>query len=180
MTAAQHGFHGVTPEPNCYGVRHQLPHRIRIRFHRQLSPQHLRSLIWLLEQHVPEAQVRTVAAGLGVVISSVDATATLVNPLPWIDQALASPPVPLPEPPPTRFVRLMRQSHQGSLKVLMALAIAGWALPILPGTPFFLLAWGMGWRPEPIPGRARPGGRSAHKKSISSQGETTLAAWQSH
>jgi hypothetical protein len=33
--------------------------------------------------------------------------------------------------------------------VLMALAIAGWALPILPGTPFFLLAWWMGWRPEP-------------------------------
>lgn len=30
----------------------------------------------------------------------------------------------------------------------MALAIAGWALPILPGTPFFLMAWWLGWRPE--------------------------------
>ena len=41
------------------------------------------------------------------------------------------------------------RSRQGSIKVLMALAIAGWILPILPGTPFFLLAWWLGWRPEP-------------------------------
>ena len=44
--------------------------------------------------------------------------------------------------------RWLGQTRQGSIRVLMALAIAGWALPILPGTPFFLMAWWLGWRPE--------------------------------
>lgn len=47
--------------------------------------------------------------------------------------------------------RWLGQTRQGSIKVLMALAVAGWALPILPGTPFFLLAWWLGWRPAPKP-----------------------------
>lgn len=71
------------------------------------------------------------------------------------------------------LMRLLRQSRQGSQKVLIALAIAGWALPILPGTPFFLLAWWLGWRPEQRTDRgAQPS--QASKAIISCEG-TSLA-----
>ena len=66
-----------------------------------------------------------------------------------LDAALRAPSPHGPAEPPTALQRWLMQSRQGSIKVLMALAIAGWVLPILPGTPFFLLAWWLGWRPEP-------------------------------
>ena len=31
---------------------------------------------------------------------------------------------------------------------MIVMAILGWILPILPGTPFFFVAWWLGWRPS--------------------------------
>lgn len=137
-------------------VRHQLPHRLRIDFGERLSPEQMRSVIWLLEHQHPEAIVRAAASGHGLVIVSRSADQPLQDPLPKLAAVLAQPIAHLPEPPPSSWQLLRRRSHQRTLRVLMALAIAGWALPILPGTPFFLLAWWMGWRPEPQPAAATP------------------------
>ena len=54
-------------------------------------------------------------------------------------------------PPPSRWQLAQAQLRQGSIKVFLALAVAGWVLPILPGTPFFLVAWWLGWRPPAKP-----------------------------
>ena len=134
-----------------YRVKHRLSHRIRIDFGERLTPEQLRSVIWLLEHHDPDATIRPAASGHGLVISSPGPEHPLIDPLPKLDQVLCEPVAHLSEPPPQGLQKLLRQSHQGALKVLITLAIAGWALPILPGTPFFLLAWWMGWRPEPRP-----------------------------
>lgn len=131
-----------------YQIRHRLPHRIRLHFPEQLSPEQQRSIIWMLEHTCPGIAVRAAASGHGLVISSGSSERPLHDPLPQLDQLLAQPLAPLPEPPPQGLQRVLRQTHQGTLKLLMALAIAGWALPILPGTPFFVLAWWLGWRPE--------------------------------
>jgi len=144
-------------------VRHQLPHRLRIDFGERLSREQMRSLIWLLEHEHPEAIVREAASGRGLVIVGRRSDQLLRDPLATLAAVLAQPIAHLPEPPPPGWQLLLRQSHQRTLKILMALAIAGWALPILPGTPFFLLAWWMGWRPpEPksqadrLPSAAEP------------------------
>jgi hypothetical protein len=81
----------------------------------------------------------------------------------------------LSELPPQGVQKLIRQSHQGTLKLLITLAIAGWALPILPGTPFFLLAWWMGWRPEPRAVNAIGPADVDQDKPISSQGASMRA-----
>lgn len=141
----------MTADLPVYAIQHRIPHRIRIRFHNRLSAEQLRSVVWLLEHQCPEARVRLSAGGRGLVICANDPTSPLPALEERLDQVLREPTAPLPEPPPIALVRLLRQSHQGSLKLLIALAIAGWALPVLPGTPFFVLAWWLGWRPEPKP-----------------------------
>ena len=53
-----------------------------------------------------------------------------------------------PEPPPTRFESFRLQAVNVSIQGSLILAVLGWILPILPGTPFFLVAWWLGWRPS--------------------------------
>jgi len=158
-------------------VRHQLPHRLRIDFGERLSPEQMRSVLWLLEHQHPEAVVREAASGHGLVITSRSPDQPLEDPLPKLAAVLDQPIAHLPEPPPSGWQKLVRQSHQRTIKLLMALAIAGWALPILPGTPFFLLAWWMGWRPEPkgTGSERRECETPDHSKSIASQGESIRA-----
>ena len=171
-------------------MRHQLPHRLRIDFGERLSPEQMRSVIWLLEHQHPETIVREAASGHGLVIVSRALDRPLLDPLHKLAAVLDQPLAHLPELPPPGWQLLLRQSHQGTLKLLMALAIAGWVLPILPGTPFFLLAWWMGWRPEPRPSASKPARSepgtsepgaiqasrlSAQPKSITSQGASSRA-----
>lgn len=158
---------------NTYRVKHRLPHRVRIDFGERLTPEQMRSVIWLLEHHDPDATVRPAASGHGLVICSRNPEQPLIDPLPRLEQVLRQPVAHLSEPPPQGMQKWIRQSHQGTLKLLITLAIAGWALPILPGTPFFLLAWWMGWRPEPR--AASTGDPSAQDKPISNQGESIRA-----
>jgi len=165
----------VTPLTS-FRVKHQLPHRVRIDFGSRLNVEQLRSVIWLLEHHDPGATVRSVAGGRGLVICSRNPERPLDDPLPRLEQVLVGPIAHLPELPPKGLQRVLLRSRQGTLKVLISLAIAGWILPILPGTPFFLLAWWMGWRPEPR--AAGDATEPAQENPSSSQGASTLAERQ--
>lgn len=66
----------------------------------------------------------------------------------WLHQFLDSAEIHGPINPPTKSELLMNQAKLWSIKSLMVMAVLGWILPVLPGTPFFLLAWWMGWRPS--------------------------------
>jgi hypothetical protein len=164
----------VTTQPT-YRVKHRLPHRVRIDFGERLSPEQLRSVIWLLEHHDPAAVVRPAASGHGLVICSTSPDQPLHDPLARLDQVLCEPVAHLIELPPQGLQKLIRQSRQGTLKLLITLAIAGWALPILPGTPFFLLAWWMGWRPEPKTSTTNGSNPLDQDRPISNQGESIRA-----
>ena len=149
-----------------FTVEHWVPHRIRIRFRERMKVEQLRSLIWLLEQHLPGAQVRQTAAGLGLVLSSPDPSQPLEDPVPLLLQLIEQPLAHLNEPPARGLRLIWQRSQQPTLKLLISLAIAGWALPLLPGTPFFLLAWWLGWRPD------QPG---TNDNNTSKNGATTRA-----
>lgn len=135
-------------QPRHLRIRHQLPHRLRVDFGEPLSPGDLRSLIWHLEQQHPAAIIRPTSSRQGLVIVSRDPADPLTDPLGSLESLLSQPLTPIPEPAPTGWQLFLAESLQRSRQLLIALAIAGWVLPILPGTPFFLLAWWIGWRPE--------------------------------
>ena len=136
--------------PIALNIRHQLPHRLRLDCAQELSNEQLHLIEAALQQLQPDWLVRTAAHRRGLVVSSLPeqrvCPAVVAH---LLDAALRAPSLHGPAEPPTALQRWLMRSRQGSIKVLMALAIAGWILPILPGTPFFLLAWWLGWRPEP-------------------------------
>ena len=53
-----------------------------------------------------------------------------------------------PERPPTKLDLLIIDSKKISAQAMLVLAFLGWILPVMPGTPFFLIAWALGWRPK--------------------------------
>ena len=49
--------------------------------------------------------------------------------------------------PPSLWQQRKKKMNHIFIQVMMFFAIMGWILPIMPGTPFFLIAWSIGWRP---------------------------------
>ncbi len=133
-------------------IRHQLPHRLRFDSAAPLSAERLLLIQTALQELEPSGLVRASAHRHGLVVTCHEEQRlcpALVAGL--VHAAVLAPDLHGPALPPTALDRWLGQTRQGSIKVLMALAVAGWALPILPGTPFFLLAWWLGWRPAPKP-----------------------------
>ena len=133
-------------------IRHQLPHRLRLDSAEPLNTEQLLLIQSALQQLEPSWLVRASAHRHGLVVSTHEEQRicpALVAGL--VHSALQAPDLHGPAEPPTALDRWLGQTRQGSIKLLMALAVAGWVLPILPGTPFFLLAWWLGWRPDPQP-----------------------------
>ena len=52
-----------------------------------------------------------------------------------------------PYSPPTLWQLRRKKLNNVLIQMMIFFAIMGWILPIMPGTPFFLVAWSMGWRP---------------------------------
>jgi hypothetical protein len=151
-------------DPQPYVVEHRLHHRVRIRFQEPLAPSLMRSLIWLIDQHQMGIALRPTASGKGLVLWCQDPEQPISKGLRLLEAMLLQPPAHLVAPPEPGLRGVLQRSRLGGIKVLMALAVAGWALPVLPGTPFFLMAWWLGWRPE-----------TSQRNPTSRNGERTLA-----
>ena len=131
-------------------IRHHLPHRLRIDLAEPLSSERLELITALLERVQPGLSVRCTAHRHGVVVACpVDQRVCPALVISLVEASLQASSIHGPSAPPSAVERWLGSTRQGSIKVLMALAVAGWILPVLPGTPFFLLAWWLGWRPEP-------------------------------
>jgi len=138
--------------PVVFTIRHQLPHRLRLGLSQPFSSDRLNWAADFLSDLYPSVLVRPSAHGRGFVLLSMTRSehlplcpalaATLLN------ESLLAPPMQGPDSPPTEMELVLVRARRVSIKFLMALAVAGWILPILPGTPFFLLAWWLGWRPD--------------------------------
>lgn len=149
----------------AYVVEHRLHHRVRIRFRRPLTPQRMQSLLWLMEQHQAGIALRSACSGRGLVLWCLDPEQSIHQGLQLLEQTIQLPPAHLAAAPKQGLPGVLQRSRLGGIRILMALAVAGWALPVLPGTPFFLMAWWLGWRPP----------QPSQRNTTSTNGDRTLA-----
>lgn len=108
-------------------VAHVLPGRLRLRFQPPLPITQASGIQQHLQNHWPHLSVRLWGVGKGLVIE---------NPQAPLAPDLVTTLLDLLHDPPTH----QPQAREALVQALMALAVLGWALPLLPGTPFFLLA----------------------------------------
>ena len=130
-------------------VVHHLTHRIRLRFQEPLAAPQLNRIRHHFQQSCPALAIRVVSSGFGLVIQASDCQLKLEfsEVYDLLLEAYEAGPLHTLAPPPTVLEIGLEKTRQGSIKLFLGLAIAGWILPILPGTRFFLMAWWLGWRP---------------------------------
>ena len=122
---------------------------MRFIFSNTLSPLEYLFLNSTFSYYYPYLILRQASLGQGCVVASVqDNRIDAIKIQIWLDQYFLSPLPQGPIPPPTKLERVGLQTKKISIQAMLVLALLGWVLPILPGTPFFLMAWWLGWRPS--------------------------------
>ena len=131
-------------------IKHATKERLRFEFPRTLSPQEFNLLHATVKYKYPWLEIFPSSLRSGCVVrrtsdKQIDSK-VLLNELDGFFQEC----FPLgPALPPTRFESFRLQAVNVGIQGSLVLAVLGWILPILPGTPFFLVAWWLGWRPSP-------------------------------
>jgi len=130
-------------------IVHCLPNRIRLRFAEPLASLQIECIQLYIQQLALPMIARPVTGGQGLVVEILDSNKQITAPdvVAHIEMAANAGPLHSVSPPPTPQQIRLEKVRQNSIRVLMALAFAGWVLPVLPGLPFFLGAWWLGWRP---------------------------------
>ena len=130
-------------------VVHHLTHRIRLRFREPLAGPQLNRIRHHFQQSRPALAIRVVSYGSGLVIQASDFQLKLEisEVYDLLLEAYEAEPLHTVAPPPTVLEIGLEKTRQGSITLFFGLAIAVRILPIIPGTPFFLVAWWLGWRP---------------------------------
>lgn len=158
-------------------VVHHLPHRIRLKFREPLAGPQLHRIRHHFQQSCPALAIRVVGSGYGLVIqgSNPQLELEIAEVYALLLEAYEADPLHTVAPPPTVLEIGLEKARQGSIKLFLGLAIAGWILPILPGTPFFLVAWWLGWRP-PAKADANQEEPQTHTESVSSHSRADVRA----
>ncbi len=130
-------------------IKHVTPNRVRFIFSNTLSPLEYLFLKSTFLYYYPYLILHKASLDQGcVIVSNKDHHVDAIQVQTWLHQYFLSPPTQGPLPPPTQLERVGRKTKKISIKAMLVFALLGWILPILPGTPFFLMAWWLGWRPS--------------------------------
>lgn len=131
-------------------IKHVTNYRARYIWDNKLTRHEFQLMEFAFKFSFPQCTIRPSSGLRGCVIKTIDNTHCFDSHecCEWFCQFLVSVDIHGPITPPTKSDLFMDQARLWSIKSLMVMAVLGWILPVLPGTPFFLLAWWMGWRPS--------------------------------
>ena len=130
-------------------VEHVTVQRVRFKFPRSLKHEEFDLLKSTFSSHFPSLSLFPSSFRSGCVIRSGEGETLSPDLLLCFLNAFFTGSFPQGPPcPPSRLESFRLQTIQVGIKASLVLAVLGWILPILPGTPFFLVAWWLGWRPS--------------------------------
>lgn len=130
-------------------IKHATSQRVRFKFPRSLKLEEFDLLRSTFSLYFPELCLVPSSLRSGCVIRSSDGeliSSDLL--LDFLNSFFAGTFPQGPACPPSRLESFRLQAIQVGIRASLVLAVLGWILPVLPGTPFFLVAWWLGWRPS--------------------------------
>lgn len=130
-------------------IKHETPQRVRFKFQRSLDRQEFDLLKSTFSLYFPDLCLFPSSLRSGCVVCRIDgghiSSKSLLD---FLNDFFAGCSPQGPACPPSRFESFRLQTIQAGINASLFLAVLGWILPVLPGTPFFLMAWWLGWRPS--------------------------------
>ena len=130
-------------------VKHRIFGRVRFYWQNKLTLHDIHFMECLFIFEFPKCRFRPVSGNSGCVIYFDEAAdQSLFSQITsWIGDFLEISGCQGPLLPQSKTDLLIDKVKGWTAQSMIVMAILGWILPILPGTPFFLLAWWLGWRP---------------------------------
>lgn len=130
-------------------IKHETPQRVRFKFRRSLEREEFDLLKSTFSLYFPDLCLFPSSLRSGCVVCRIDgghiSSKSLLD---FLNDFFAGCSPQGPACPPSRFESFRLQTIQAGINASLFLAVLGWILPVLPGTPFFLMAWWLGWRPS--------------------------------
>ena len=130
-------------------IKHETPQRVRFKFQRGLEREEFDLLKSTFSLYFPDLCLFPSSLRSGCVVCRIDGGHISSKSLQdFLNDFFAGCSPQGPACPPSRFESFRLQTIQAGINASLFLAVLGWILPVLPGTPFFLMAWWLGWRPS--------------------------------
>lgn len=130
-------------------IKHILKKRIRFVFEEKLTRHEFSLMVSSFNFSYPAIYCYCSSDGKGCVLVSDLAISSRAHQFyEWFDNYFQGIKGVGPVLPPTKIETFLLETKEFSAQTMLTLALIGWILPVMPGTPFFLLAWALGWRPK--------------------------------
>tara|TARA_A100001011_G_C13828368_1_gene641873 strand:- start:110 stop:547 length:438 start_codon:yes stop_codon:yes gene_type:complete len=131
-------------------VKHRVFGRVRFCWEKQYTCHEVKLMEISFLYHFPDCFFRSASGNKGCVILFDESKNQLLyhQLTDWIQNFTDFAECQGPLLPPSKSDILIGKVKGWTAQSMIVMAILGWILPILPGTPFFLVAWWLGWRPS--------------------------------
>ncbi len=132
-------------------VKHRVFGRVRYHWKKKFSLHEIHLMEFSFLYDFPTCRFRPASGNTGCIIyfSEDNDQILFLQITNWVSDFLHFADCQGPLLPPTKTDLIIDKAKNWTAHSMIIIAILGWILPILPGTPFFLIAWWLGWRPSP-------------------------------
>ena len=131
-------------------VKHRVFGRVRFIWEKKYTSHEIKLMELSFLYHFPGCRFRSASGNTGCVVLFDESSDQLLcdQVTDWIQNFIDFAECQGPLLPPSKSDILIDKVKGWTAQSMIVLAILGWILPILPGTPFFFVAWWLGWRPS--------------------------------
>ena len=131
-----------------FKVSSRINNRIRITFIKTADSKLVQKIISYTNFYFPSIVINSSSFYSGFIITGFKSNSELEKVLSSIDKFYENPFELIIKKPPT--VKELRTLYfkEKTISLMLFLSIVGFILPLIPGTPFLLIAWSLGWRPK--------------------------------